>query len=1178
MKISTRITIGFLISLACIVCLAFFSHGNIETIDGSRQWVSHTVQVILEKETLDSSLKDLESRTRGFIATGDERFLVGTDELKSKVERCFNHLRSLTADNPAQQANLFDLSPLLSDRLQQLERAKEVRRDSGFAEAVKLMRVPESGTTFRWAAALERIKTEEERLLKERTQQTVDAIRGTETLLIVFTFCSMIAIGLTGTIIVRGFGKNIRGLVQGTDRVAAGDLEFRLPVTSKDELSQLARSFNLMIEKLRSLSNAQAVLDWHRSGLNRFAVILQGQRSLDTASEIFLRELVPMLGALHGAMYVIGDEVNRDSLQLAAAYGGDRSELPPTVKLGEGLIGQCALERKRISLHDVPSDAFVIKTATSRVKPFEIIIVPLLFEDEVNGVFEIASMSEFTEAQLNFIDELSNWIAAMFNSIIVSTKVDVLLQESQVLNEELQAQQEELESQQDELRSANEELEEKADALDIQNQEISDKNIELEQMQVNLEAKANELAQASRYKSEFLANMSHDLRTPLNSLLIFSELLIENDEKNLLDFQVDYAKNIHSAGKTLLSLIDDVLDLSKIESGTVPLNLSDVEIDDVVQEMGRTFSKTAQNKGLNFEINVSSEVPKAFRSDSKRLSQLLTNLLTNSFKFTASGGVTLNIELVNGGAGGDQQCLQFQVVDTGIGISKDKQELVFEAFRQADSSIKGKYGGTGLGLAICRQLSELLGGYIELKSEIGEGCTFTIVIPLHFEGRRERAVVPHVVSEVGPRKKASSAEQPEDAAEFSRDTRLFSAGSINDDRREIGPDDKVLLVIEDDQAFARMLLDLARKHAFKGVVALSGTDGIELARQIVPDGITLDLNLPDMQGWTVLDQLKQHPATRHIPVHVISVDTEGQRSLESGAVGFAAKPVSLSGVAEALNKIKNFMIKESGAILIVEHDSSLRSKLSDLISDKNISVSAVETGAEALDLMSKHEFDCVVVDIDLKDQKGLDLVTLIQKTYADKPPVLVYADRALSREESESIKHLRTLSTVKDVDTPERLLSEVLLFLHRVEASLPETKRRILDTVRQADQPLAGRKVLIVDDDPRNIAAMKGALQKQKMDLLYAENGKEAIDRLQENPDVELVLMDMMMPEMDGYEAMQTIRREERFYKLPIIAVTAKAMKEDRRKCLEAGASDYISKPVDKSQLLSLLRVWLYRR
>ncbi|MBX3152950.1 response regulator [Candidatus Obscuribacterales bacterium] len=1177
MKIATRITIGFFISVVCIICLAYFAHGNIEGINNSRKWVSHTVEVILERDTLESSLKDYESRIRGYVASGDELFLQGADELKAKVERCFNRLKSLTSDNPAQQQNLNELSPLMSERLQQLEAMRQARKTSGFSESLKLLRTPENGYTFRWVSVLNRIRAEEENLLKRRTEETVESIRGTETLLVVLSFGSMLAIGLTGTVIVRGFEKNVSGLIQGTDKVAAGDLDFRCPVTSKDELSQLARSFNIMIERLRTLSESQAAQDWHRSGLNKFAVILQGQRSLKTASEIFLSELVPMLGAHHGAMYVFGDETNYESLQLAAAYGGDASELPQSFKLGDGLIGQCAIDKRRLNLHDVRSDAFVIKTATARSQPFEVMIVPLLFEGEVKGVFEVAALREFSQKHVDFIDELSAWIAAVFNSINVSNRVDLLLQESQVLNEELQAQQEELECQQDELRTANEELEEKADALDIQNQEILDKNIELEQMQVSVEAKAHELAQASKYKSEFLANMSHDLRTPLNSLLIFSELLGENEDNNLLDFQVDYAKNIHSAGKTLLSLIDDVLDLSKIESGTVVLNMTDVDIQDLVDEMERTFGKTAQAKGLQFEIRVSPDVPKSIRSDSKRLSQLLTNLLTNSFKFTEKGSVKLDIDVVSGGAGGDRPCLRFEVVDTGIGISRDKQELVFEAFRQADSTIKGKYGGTGLGLAICRQLSELLGGYIDLRSEAGEGCTFTIVLPLVYEGRRDRTAFPS--GDTGAKPSMASVRELEKTIESTRDTRILSSSStISDDRRDIGPEDRVLLVIEDDEAFARMLLDLARKHSFRGVVALNGRDGIELARRIVPDGITLDLNLPDMQGWTVLDQLKQYPDTRHIPVHIISVDVEGQRSLESGAVGFAAKPVSVSGVKDALDRIKNFMVKESGSVLLVAHDTGLRSKLADLIGDSNISVSAVGTGEEALAIMSRNAFDCVVVHIDLQDEKGTDLIGQIQKIYSDKPPVLVYADRALTGEEAETIDRLRTTSTVKDVDSPERLLSEVLLFLHRVEASLPEGKRRMIDSVRQTDHPLAGRKVLIVDDDPRNIAAMKGALHRQNMNLLYAENGKEAIDRLQRNPDVELVLMDMMMPEMDGYEAMQVIRRDERFSKLPIIAVTAKAMKEDRRKCLEAGASDYISKPVDKSQLLSLLRVWLYKR
>lgn len=1175
MKISTQIVVGLVILSICIISLAWFAHSNIESVNQSRKWVAHTVDVILEKENIKTQLKDLESHVRGYVASGDERFLEGTEEMRANIERNFQRLKELTADNPAQQANLEVLSPILAQRIEQLKRLEEARRTKGMNEAQKHLVLPEEQGEYRWVTAMKMIRDEESRLLQLRTDATINSIKDAERLLGIMSVLSVFVAALLGWYLVGNMRRSVGRLVAGTDRVAAGEVGFNIPITGNDELATVGRAFNAMIDRLTTLSEQHKNQNWHRSNLNKFSVLLQGQRSVKKAGETVLSELVALLGGHQGAMYVLSsDDPRGTTYDLAATYGGEGSaQLAGTIIRGEGLIGQCARDQKRLNLHDVPFDNFIVKSALTQSSPMEVVIVPLVFEGETRGIVEIATLDKFTQTHMGFVDELSGWLAASFYSLEAATKIDQLLTETQMMNEELQAQQEELECQQDELRTANEELEEKAEALDLQNQEILDKNVELEQMQVSLETKASELSMASKYKSDFLANMSHDLRTPLNSLLIFSELLSENEEKNLLEFQVDYAKNIHSAGKTLLSLIDDVLDLSKIESGTVVLNMVDVEIADIVSEMRRNFENPAAGKQLQFVVNVADDVPAKFRSDRKRLSQLLTNLLSNAFKFTSQGSVQLDIGRVKEQ---DIECISLKVTDTGTGIAKEKQDIVFEAFKQADSTIKSKYGGTGLGLAICRQLSELLGGRIELNSEPGVGSEFTIVLPMSPDGKER--LVPHRRNGRSQLKPQPIRDQ-EKTVESSRDMRMLAPSEIADDRRDIKPDDRILLVIEDDPAFARMLLDLGRKHSFKAVAALCGGDGIELARRIVPDGITLDLNLPDMKGWTVLDQLKQFPETRHIPIHIISVDQERQRSLDVGAIGFIEKPASVGSVSEALARLTSLISRERGKVLLAEHDPKLREQLRDLMMDKEVSVSVVETGAAAVELFNNDSFDCVVLDMDLKDIAGTEVIERIQKSEkTPKPPILVYADRALSDSESKLLDQLVRSSTVKGVDSPEVLLAEAVLFLHRVEASLPEAKRSMLDNVRNLNLTLVGRKVLIVDDDPRNIAAMKGALQKQQMNLLFAENGKEAISCLKDNPDIELILMDMMMPEMDGYEAMQRIRQDSKFEKLPIIAVTAKAMKEDRRKCLEAGASDYISKPVDKGQLLSLLRVWLYRR
>lgn len=1182
MKISHRLSISKVIAALAIVVLAVTSSRNLDDINKARTWVDHTLKVIIEKETMESAVKDLESRTRAYAATGDERFLLGSDELKKKIERGFNTLKILTMDNPSQQANLAELSPLLSERMSHLDRLTQECKEHGPQAAKKYLTLPEKGATWNWMRVTQKIKTEEEQLLDSRTADVLAQIKKTEALGLILAGIFFSAVVAIGVIVVRGISRSIRSLVEGTERVAEGDINVRIPITGNDEMATLGRAFNSMIDKLRVLSEKQDNLNWHRLNLNNISALLEGHRDVESAANVLLLNLVPLLEAHQAAFYLVYQTGRERSLRMVASYGISDTELIQTnIQYGEGLVGQAARDGRKLVLRDVHPDHYVVKSALTSAKPLEVVILPLVFEANTIGVIELASLSGFSETYQTFLDEISERIALSINSISVSAQVDHLLAESQTLVEELQAQQEELESQQDELRSANEELEDKAEALDQQNQEISDKNSELEEMQISLSEKANELSLASKYKSEFLANMSHDLRTPLNSLLIFSELLGENDEKNLLDFQVDYAQNIHAAGKTLLSLIDDILDLSKIESGTVVLDTADVTINDIVSEMQRHFELIAENKNVQFIISVADDVPETMKTDRKRLSQLLTNLLSNAFKFTEKGSVQLVVSRLAGTAIGGQisrGALQFQVIDTGIGISKDKHELVFEAFRQADGSIKRKYGGTGLGLAICRQLSELLGGHIDLQSSPGEGSIFTVDLPIAYEGKRELPVSDVAALLTNP---ISANRSLERSIETTRDFKMMMQSEIDDDRRSIESGDRVLLMIEDDPHFARMLLDVARKHSFKGVISLTGQEGLTLARKLKPDGITLDLRFPDVEGWVVLDQLKFIPETKHIPVHIISVDRERQRSLEAGAIGFLEKPVSAKSLSDAIATIESISEKVDGKILLVATEEHIREQLSEVLGDSDMTVQAVASASAAIETLDKAKtpFDCVVIDIDLEDMNSIELIELIQKRDDQpKPPILIYSERDLSEADIAALDKLRQSSTIKDVNSPERLLSEAVLFLHRVEASLPEKKRVAIDIARQNDPPLVGRKVLIVDDDPRNIAALTGALQKQKMNLLFAENGKEALDKLSETPDVDLVLMDMMMPVMDGYEAMREIRLMEQFRRLPIIAVTAKAMKEDRRKCLEAGASDYITKPVDRSQLLSLLRVWLYKR
>ncbi|HEY4185929.1 MAG TPA: response regulator, partial [Polyangia bacterium] len=730
--------------------------------------------------------------------------------------------------------------------------------------------------------------------------------------------------------------------------------------------------------------------------------------------------------------------------------------------------------------------------------------------------------------------------------------------------------------------------EEKARQLTTQKTEVERKNRDVEVAKQELEEKAEQLALTSRYKSQFLANMSHELRTPLNSLLILSRQLEDNRDKNLSPKQIQFASTIRQSGADLLALINEILDLAKIESGTMAVDISPVPFADIREFVDRSFRHVAEEKRLGFAVDVDPSLPPTIRTDDMRLRQVLRNLLSNALKFTEKGSVTLNI--VRAGQpewSVDNQTLNsagtvvaFSVRDTGIGIPKDKQKIVFEAFQQADGGTSRKYGGTGLGLAISREIANLLGGELHLNSEPGLGSTLTLFVPLDYIPR-SRAVAPvqppaerlkggprpRELAEVPP--PPANAPIPPQAASVSHDAA--------DDRHNIQPGDRVLLMIEDDETFGRALLGFARERGFRGVVTPTGAQGLEMARILRPDAITLDLRLPDMDGWVVMDQLKHDPQTRHLPVHVISASDEERRSLDSGAIAYLQKPAEKEAVEEALERIQNFLERRVSRLLIVEDDEVQRSSIVELIGNGDVISDAVESGEAALTALEGQPYDCVVLDLRLPGMSGLDLMKAIRDRPAfRRMPIVVYTGKELTREEETELRMLSESIIVKDVRSPERLLDETALFLHRVEANLPDPKREILRRLTESDQALSGKKVLLVDDDARNLFAITTILEQHEMRVVYAENGQQALDKLASDGDINIVLMDIMMPEMDGYEATRRIRAQSKYTKLPIIALTAKAMKGDREKCIEAGASDYITKPIDANQLVSLLRVWLY--
>jgi CheY-like chemotaxis protein/signal transduction histidine kinase len=989
--------------------------------------------------------------------------------------------------------------------------------------------------------------------------------------------------------------------------VTKGDLTRSITVQAQGEVAALKDNINEMILNLKETTQKNMEQDWLKTNLARFTRMLQGQRDMTTVAQMVLSELAPLVDAQQGVFYVNTSTNGQPTMKLLGGYAyKKRKNLANEFLAGEGLVGQCVLERERILVTNVPTTYVHITSGLGEAPPNNIVVLPVLFEGEAKAVIELSTFNTFSDTHLTFLDQLTESIGIVLNTIAANTRTEDLLQQSQSLAAELQSQQDELKktneqleqqaeslreseellkSQQEELQQTNEELQEKAALLARQKAEVEAKNREVEEARREMEEKAEQLALTSKYKSEFLANMSHELRTPLNSMLILSRQLAENIDKNLTEKQVQFAETIHSSGSDLLSLINDILDLSKIESGMMGLEVIDISITEIADQLERSFHQLAQDKNLAFTIQVPEELDPIIKTDDKRLQQVLMNLLSNAFKFTEEGGVVLNIKEAPADETYHLESLNragnviaFSVIDTGIGIPTEKQRIIFEAFQQADGTTSRKYGGTGLGLSISREIARLLGGEIRVISRPGEGSTFTFFLPRNYvpAGAAVAAAEKRVKNAKGVQ---ASAWTPIDMLDDEISLLSDESMLVRDDRHEIGPDDRVVLLVEDDVNFAGILLDLAREKGFKGLVATTGSMALALARKYKPTAITLDIRLPDRDGWTVLDRLKHDPETSHIPVHIITVEEQRQRALQQGAFTHLQKPVPHDVLGKAFDDIAEFAERRVRKLLVVEDDDVQRMSVVELIGNGDVNTTAVATGEEALSLLQDERFDCMVLDLKLPDMSGFELIEKLQKDLGRKDlPIIIYTGKELSRKEELHLKKVADAIIVKEASSPERLLAETALFLHRVEANLPESKRRMLAEHHRSDPVLAGRKVLVVDDDVRNIFALTSVLESYNMQVLHAENGKEGIELLQSEPGVEAVLMDIMMPEMDGYEAIAAIRQMDEFKQLPIIALTAKAMKADRDHCLEVGASDYISKPLDIDQLLSLLRVWLYRQ
>ena len=974
----------------------------------------------------------------------------------------------------------------------------------------------------------------------------------------------------------------VRAISEVASAVTKGDLTQRIRVEAQGEVEALKDTINQMIANLKQTTQKNQEQDWLKSNLAKFTQMLQGQKDLNTVTRRILSELAQVVNAQKGMFYILEqDDVSKEpKLKLFAAYAyGDEVKASKEFSLGEGLVGQCALEKERILLTNVPKNYLKIGSGLGKSSPVNLVVLPVLFEKEIKAVIELASFETFTDIHLDVLSQLTESIGIVLNTIEANTRTESLLVQSQSLA--------------DELRRTNEELQDKAHLLVKQKEEVEAKNKEVEEARLSLEEKAEQLQLTSKYKSEFLANMSHELRTPLNSLLILAQQLYENHDGNLNDKQVSYAKTIHSCGDDLIQLINDILDLSKIESGYISTDFINLPFSEITTFVETTFKHISENRNLRFKIELDEQLPASLETDAQRLNQILKNLLSNAFKFTEKGEVVFRIYEAEKGwrqtssLDNAKKVVAFEIKDTGIGISKEKQNIIFEAFQQAEGSTSRKYGGTGLGLSISRGLADLLGGTIELQSEVGEGSVFTLYLPIDYnpgmvkkekqsalkiseyklgEGMEETEIIQSV-----PTIKKNEAKDLDALNEI--------INEMGDDRNNIVAGDKVVLVIEDDPRFGKIMIEKAHELDLRVVVATSFGSVFDLVNKFSPIAITLDVKLPDASGWRILDLFKNDINFRHIPVHLISGEENRLLAMHRGARSFNLKPLSTDALDVLFGDIVSFNSIRQKQLLIIEDNEFDSSHVSRILENGDlIGIDVASTGHGALQMIREKEYDCVIVDYMLPDISGLELVSQISTNSKKQMiPILVYSARDFSPKERTQLKQFANRILLKDVSSLDLLLEETVMMLHIDHKDLLPEKRRLIENLRSKNDVLTNKKVLVVDDDVRNLFALTTAFERYKIQTVTAESGHEAMSILEESDDIDIVLMDIMMPEMDGYETTQKIRREHKNTSLPIIAVTAKAMKGDREKCIEAGASDYITKPVKMDQLLSLMRVWLYK-
>ena len=1120
---------GLVVALLSVALISFFTYRALESREAASQRVSRTLEVQQQLDAVSLSARDAETGQRGFLLTGEERYLDPYTAATAALTGELKALRVLTADNPRNQRRLDTLDALAADKLAELAETIALRRAGNLEGALTIVR------SDRGKAAMDRIRA----LVSEMAgdEQTSLAARQQEW----------------------------QEAVQTSSRVTwGGSIVLIVLITAAGVV--MSRDYQ-----------SQEVQLWMRTGQMRFAERIQGDQRLDTLGSNVLGLLTDYLGAQVGAVYIAEGAGFRRFAGYALAAGSESDVVRP----GDGLLGQAVKENRVLEVTDVPEGYLAVTSALGGSRPARLLVAPASVDGVVRAVIELGFFRRVLPADRELLSRVSESFAVAVRAARDRTRLEELLAETQRQAEELQAQQEELRVNNEELEEQSRALRESQTRLESQQAELEQINSQLEEQTLILERqkddlteaqqvlgeKAAELERSNQYKSEFLANISHELRTPLNSTLILARLLADNKDGNLSADQVRFAETISSAGNDLLALINDILDLSKIEAGKVEVSATAVSLRPLLDGLVKNFQTVAVERGIRFTATVEHDAPDAIETDPQRLGQILKNLLSNALKFTDKGEVLLRAY-----AGADGTVC-FSVRDTGIGIPAHQQDMIFEAFKQADSGTHRKYGGTGLGLSISRDLARLLGGDIQLQSIPEVGSEFTLTLP--------RVYTP-VVPPAGGHGDSQKVVAPADSRpESPRVTPPLRSAGVADDRDHLSADGKRVLIIEDDTRFAAILRDLAHERGFQCVVAHSANDGLAAALSFRPSAILLDINLPDHSGLGVLDQLKRDSRTRHVPVHVLSVADYTQEALELGAIGYALKPVKREELVEAFQHLEAKASQSLRHVLVVEDDARQRESIRALLENGNVQITDASNGTEALAQLTTRTFDCMVMDLNLPDLSGYELLDrMARQDEVAFPPVIVYTGRSLTRDEELGLRRFSKSIIIKDARSPERLLDEVTLFLHQMEDTLPPERQRMLRAVRDRDATLEGRRILVVEDDVRNVFALSSVLEPKGATVEIARNGREALAALVRSQQssarpIDLVLMDIMMPEMDGFTAMREIRKRPEWKKLPIIALTAKAMKDDQEKCLAAGANDYIAKPLDVEKLLSLVRVWM---